>query len=178
VIGHSGRVTGVRIVLDDYDPEWAVRFEAERVRITDALGSRAIAVDHVGSTSVPGLAAKPIIDVNLSVVDSRDEPVYVPDLLAAGYEFILREPDWHEHRLLRTVEHDLNLHVFSSGSSEAERMVVFRDWLRSNPADRELYASTKRALAQRGWATVQEYADAKTEVVATIVARAFAARAR
>lgn len=169
---------GVQIVLVDYDPEWAVQFEVERVRLTDALGSRAIAVDHVGSTSVPGLAAKPIIDVNLSVFDSRDEPAYVPDLLAAGYEFILREPDWHEHRLLRTAERDLNLHVFSAGSSEAERMLVFRDWLRSNPADRELYASTKRALAQRRWSTVQDYADAKTEVVATIVAHTFAARDR
>ena len=145
MVGHSGGVSRAQIVLVDYDPEWAVRFDVERVRITDALGPRAIAVDHVRSTSVPGLAAKPIID---------------------------------EHRLLRTAERDLNLHVFSAGSSEAERMLVFRDWLRSNPADRELYASTKRALAQRSWSTVQDYADAKTEVVATIVARALAARDR
>ncbi|HEY8216864.1 MAG TPA: GrpB family protein [Acidimicrobiia bacterium] len=162
----------VEIVAADYDPAWPERFERQRHRIERALGARAIAIEHVGSTSVPGLAAKPIIDVCLVVADSSDEAAYVPPLETAGYELRVREPDWHEHRMLRTPEHDVHVHVFSAGSSEIDRMLVFRDRLRSHPGDRDLYESTKRELAQRDWPTRQHYADAKTGVVAEIVHRA------
>lgn len=168
-------MTAVDIVLVDHDPRWLTRFELERARIADALDGRALAIDHVGSTSVPGLAAKPIVDINLVVADSGDEAAYVPRLVAAGYRFIHREPDWHEHRLLKTPENDVNLHVLSTGSPEPERMRMFRDWLRSHPDDRERYEAAKRALAQRRWPTVQDYADAKTDVIATIMSRAVAA---
>jgi GrpB-like predicted nucleotidyltransferase (UPF0157 family) len=160
------------IVLVDYDAGWPLRFEQEQARIVGALGDRARTVDHVGSTSVPGLAAKPIIDICLTVDDSADEAAYVPALEAAGYLLRIREPDWFEHRLLRTPERDVHLHVFTVGCDEVTRMLAFRDWLRSNRADRELYESTKRDLARRDWPTGQHYADAKTEVVAAIMARA------
>jgi GrpB-like predicted nucleotidyltransferase (UPF0157 family) len=160
------------IVLVEHDPAWAARFEQERARIVAALGDRARAVEHVGSTSVPGLAAKPIIDICLTVDDSADEPAYVPTLERAGYELRIREPNWFEHRMLRTPERDVHLHVFTVGCDEVTRMLLFRDWLRSNRADRELYESTKRDLARRDWPTGQHYADAKTDVVAAIMARA------
>jgi GrpB-like predicted nucleotidyltransferase (UPF0157 family) len=133
-------------------------------------------VIHVGSTSVPGLGAKPIIDVNLLVDDTSDEPSYVPALVRAGFVFRLREPEWFEHRLLRGSEPRTNLHVFPVGCSESDRMVRFRDWLRRDPQDRALYERTKRDLASKPWRTGQDYADAKTQVVEEIMRRADASR--
>jgi GrpB-like predicted nucleotidyltransferase (UPF0157 family) len=129
----------------------------------------ALAIEHTGSTSVPGLAAKPILDIALVVPDSSDEDSYVPDLGAAGYIFHLREPDWYEHRLLKRTGPAVNLHVFSVGSIEVERMVRFRDLLRSNHALRVRYESVKRSLAERSWTSVQDYANAKSEVIAEIL---------
>lgn len=160
------------IVIVDYDPEWARRFEIERERIVGALAGRALAVDHIGSTSVPGLAAKPIVDICLTVADSSVEAAYVGDLQAVGYELRVREPDFHQHRMLRTSAHDTNVHVFTQGSEEIARYLVFRDWLRQSATDRELYASTKRQLAGQDWPTTQDYADAKTDVINTILAHA------
>jgi GrpB-like predicted nucleotidyltransferase (UPF0157 family) len=161
-----------RVALSDYDPGWPDRYEREAARVTTALGDRAIRLEHVGSTSVPGLAAKPIIDIVLEVPDSADEPAYVPDLEAAGYVLRIREPNWFEHRLLRAGRGGVNLHVFSAGCPETDRMVRFRDHLRRNVADRDLYAATKRDLAGRDWKYMQQYADAKTGVVEEIMARA------
>jgi GrpB-like predicted nucleotidyltransferase (UPF0157 family) len=160
------------IELVDYDPAWPGLFEREAVRIRAALGDRVRLLEHTGSTSVPGLAAKPIIDITLAVPDSADEEAYAPALEAAGYVLRIREPDWHEHRVFRGPDTRVNLHVFSDGCVEVERMVRFRDWLRSDAADRELYERTKRQLAAREWTYVQDYADAKTAVVEEIVARA------
>lgn len=166
------------IVIADYDPAWPALFEREAQRIRRSLGDQVVQLEHVGSTSVPGLAAKPWIDILLVVPDSSDEASYVPALEAEGYVLRIRESDWHEHRMLRGPDTDVNLHVFSAGCVEIERMVGFRDWLRSHDEDRALYERTKRELAGREWKFVQNYADAKTEVVAEILARALASRAR
>ncbi len=163
------------ITLVEYDPAWPQHFAREAARIRGALGERALQVEHAGSTSVPGLCAKPIIDIVLVVADSADEPSYVPALEAAGYVLRIREPEWHEHRLFKGPDVNINLHVFSEGSEEIDRMLLLRDWLRADEADRDLYAQTKRELAQREWRYVQNYADAKSEVVEAIVARAKAA---
>ena len=160
------------IVLVDYDDAWPVRFEREAQLIRDALGERALVVEHAGSTSIPGLAAKPIIDIVLAVPDSSNEDDYVPALEAEGYELRIREPDWYEHRVLKRSEPGVNLHVFSAGCVEIDRMLAFRDHLRANEADRELYEQTKRELGARHWEYVQDYADAKSEVVEAIIARA------
>lgn len=160
------------IHLAEYDPRWPALFEREAARIRAALGDTAVRLEHTGSTSVPGLAAKPIIDITLIVPDSSDEASYVPQLEAVGYTLRIREPDWHQHRVLKGPDTDVNLHVFSVGSVELERMVGFRDWLRSHPEDRELYERTKRELAARTWRHIQHYADAKTAVVEEIMARA------
>jgi len=162
----------VDIVIADYDPAWALRFERERSRVGEALAGKALAIEHVGSTSVPGLAAKPIIDICLVVADSADEDAYVPDLARAGYELRVREPDWHEHRMLRPASRDVHLHVFTAGSTEIDRMLLFRDRLRANGEDRARYEAAKRSLAARDWPTMQDYADAKSPVVGEIMARA------
>jgi GrpB-like predicted nucleotidyltransferase (UPF0157 family) len=168
----DARPSGGRIVLSEYDPEWPRLFEREAERIRGALGDRALAIEHTGSTSVPGLAAKPIIDVVLVVADSADEPSYVPALEAAGYVLRAREPEWFEHRLLRGPHTHVNLHVFSAGCEEVERMLRFRDHLCADEADRELYERTKRELAALDWKFGQNYADAKAGVVGEILARA------
>lgn len=168
-------VLSAPIQLVDYDSNWPELFEREAGRIRVALGPRVLQMEHVGSTSVPGLAAKPIVDILLVVADSADEQAYVPALEAAGYVVRIREPEWFEHRLFKGPDTNVNLHVFSAGCEEIERMLRFRDWLRGNEADRDLYERTKRELAQRRWKYVQEYADAKTAVVEKILTRALAA---
>ena len=164
------------ITLVEYDPAWPQHFAREAKRIKAALGERALGVEHVGSTSVPGLMAKPIIDILLIVADSGVEPSYVPALEAAGYVLRIREPDWHQHRLFKGPDININLHVFTQGSKEIQRTLLLRDWLRTNKADRELYARTKRELAGKKWRYVQNYADAKSEVIEGILQRANASR--
>jgi GrpB-like predicted nucleotidyltransferase (UPF0157 family) len=160
------------IVLANYDPGWPELFEREVERIRAALGEAALQIEHVGSTSVPGLAAKPVIDIVLVVADSADEDSYVPPLEAAGYVLRIREPDWYEHRVFKGPDTNVNLHVFSRGCVEIDRMLAFRDLLRRNESERELYERTKRELAGQEWKYVQNYADAKSEVVEAIIARA------
>lgn len=164
------------ILLAEYDPAWPAQYARAAARIREALADRVVVLEHVGSTSVPGLAAKPRLDLVLAVADAADEPAYVPALEAAGYALWIREPAWHEHRLLKGTAPALNLHVFSRGCPEVARMIAFRDWLRARPADRALYEQTKRALAARVWHQTQDYADAKTDVVAEIERRISAAR--
>jgi GrpB-like predicted nucleotidyltransferase (UPF0157 family) len=166
------------ITLAEYDSAWPVLYEREAARIRAALADRALLIEHVGSTSVPGLAAKPHIDILLAVADSSDEASYVPALEDAGYVLHIREPGWHEHRALTGLETDLNLHVFSEGCVEIARMLRFRDHLRRNKTDRLLYERTKRELAQRTWKYGQHYADAKTTIVEEILARADTAQQR
>ena len=162
----------VPIQIVDYDPEWPRLYEREAERVQSALGDRVLLLEHVGSTSVPGLAAKPKIDMLLVVANSADEPAYVPAMETAGYILTIREPDWYEHRMFKGPDTDINLHVFSSGCTEINRMLLFRDRLRSNETDRLLYERTKRQLARNNWKYMQNYADAKTAVVQEILTRA------
>lgn len=161
-----------KIAIVDYDPRWPQLFFQESSRIHSALGDLALQIEHTGSTSVPGLAAKPVIDILLVVSNSANEDAYVPALERAGYVLRIREPNWHEHRMFNGPHTAVNLHVFSDGCPEIGRVLKFRDWLRNNSADRDLYARTKRALAQQEWNNVQEYADAKATVITEIMARA------
>jgi GrpB-like predicted nucleotidyltransferase (UPF0157 family) len=161
-----------KVQVVDYDPAWPGLFQREAERIRAVLGERVVQLEHVGSTSVPGLAAKPIIDIMLIVPDSSEEPAYVPDLEAAGYVLVIREADWYQHRCFKGPDTNVNLHVYSPGCPEIERYLIFRDRLRGHPDDRAHYQQVKRELAERNWTYVQEYADAKTEVVESIIARA------
>ena len=166
------------VYLAESDPVWADWYAREEDRIRTALGPRALAVEHVGSTSVPGLAAKPVIDIVLVVTDSSDEAEYVPDLEGAGYVLQFREPDWHQHWFFFDHEPDVQVHVFSAGSQEVARMLAFRDRLRTHSEDRDLYEGTKRELAAKRWTYVQDYAEAKSSVVEAILARAQTDQAR
>lgn len=166
------RVHNAPIELVEYSAQWPALFAREAERVRAALGHRVLLLEHAGSTSVPGLAAKPIIDMILAVADSADEPAFVPATESAGYVLHIREPEWHQHRLFKGPDTNINLHTYSFGCPEIDKMLKFRDWLRSNDADRELYERTKRELAQQTWKYVQNYADAKTAVVEEIVARA------
>ncbi|MGW7416373.1 GrpB family protein [Streptomyces sp. NPDC054863] len=169
-------ILDARIRIDPYDPAWPLVYEAEanciRGELPDALG-----LFHAGSTSVPGLPAKPVLDLVLVVPDPADEDSYVPRLQELGYVLAIREPDWYEHRVLKksglsAALPNANLHVFPPDCAETARMLRFRDHLRGDAADRDLYGRTKLRLAAREWRFMQNYADAKTEVVAEIMARA------
>jgi GrpB-like predicted nucleotidyltransferase (UPF0157 family) len=157
------------VVLAEYSEEWPRLFEREAARIRGVLGERVLLLEHVGSTSVPGLAAKPIIDILLVVAEPGNEETYVPDLERAGYRLVIREPEWHQHRALKGPDTDVNLHVHPPGSPEIARHVRFRDRLRNSEDDRRLYERTKRELAGRRWTYVQQYADAKADVIDAIL---------
>jgi len=158
------------ITLVDADPRWPQQFELLRDDIRRALGVSALAVEHVGSTSVPGLLAKPILDICLVVHDPPVESTYVPQLRTIGYVLQIREPDWYEHRMLWHDDPASHLHVFGADCVEVERMIRFRDHLRSHPESREKYARTKQQLASRSWAYGQDYADAKSQIIEGILA--------
>lgn len=160
-----------RILIVDYDPDWPARYLITAERIRAVLGAGVLSIEHVGSTAVPGLAAKPIIDINLVVADSSREEAYVPPLERVDFHLVVREPSWFEHRMLRGSVPAVNLHVFSPGCLELDRMREFRDRLRNNSDDRLRYELTKRRLAEREWAHVQEYADAKRTVIDEILSR-------
>jgi GrpB-like predicted nucleotidyltransferase (UPF0157 family) len=157
------------IVIVEWNAKWPERFAAERHLIVDALGANKVRVEHIGSTAVRGLPAKPVIDIQVGVADVEDEGTYRGALERAGYELRVREP---AHRMLRTPDHDVNVHVCSLGSQWERRHLLFRDWLRTSTDDRRQYAERKRHLAQRHWPTVRHYTDAKTDLIADIMRRA------
>ncbi|MEV6305515.1 GrpB family protein [Actinoplanes sp. NPDC051861] len=160
------------LAIEDYDPAWADRYATVAASLREVLGGLVIEVDHVGSTAVPGLPAKPIIDIDLSVADADDEASYLPRLEGAGYWLVLREPWWHGHRMLVDAAEDVHLHIWPHGAPETVRHRLFRDWLRTHPEDRDLYGSTKRRLA--GEVSRADYTLAKSDVIDDIFSRVFA----
>ena len=174
--GLIGGVEKREIEIARYDTDWPKKFEAHARVIAEALGGSDLRIEHIGSTSVPGLAAKPIIDILVVVADSADEPAYLPYLEAAGYVLRVREPDWNEHRMLRTPEKDAHIHIYSAGCPEVERNLAFRDRLRQNSDDRRRYEQAKRELAAKEWPDMNAYAQAKTEVIESIIAASFSLR--
>jgi GrpB-like predicted nucleotidyltransferase (UPF0157 family) len=167
--GLIGGVEKREIKIVDYDADWPKKFETNARVIADALGGSALRVEHIGSTSVPGLAAKPIIDILVVVPDSAYESAYLPQLEAAGYVLRVREPDWNEHRMFRTPERDVHIHIYSAGCPEIQRNLTFRDCLRRSIDDRRRYEQTKRELAKKEWFDMNAYANAKTEVIESIL---------
>lgn len=157
------------IVIEPYRSTWPATFQDHRRRIEDALGAVALRVDHIGSTAVPGLAAKPIIDIQVSVRDVKHEPSYAQPLVAAGYRLRVREPG---HRMFRTPELDVQIHICDAGSDWERRHLLLRDWLRESAEDREAYAALKTELQKQGWGTMNNYADAKTALISEMSARA------
>ena len=160
------------ITIVPYDSEWPRKYQKHADRIKAALGDVAQKIEHIGSTSVPGLAAKPIIDMLVVVPDSSDESAYLGQLQSVGYELRVREPDFEEHRMMRTPEKDVHIHIFSPGSFEAARYLIFRNRLRSDREALSRYEAVKRELAAKDWPDMNAYADAKTKVIEEIIASA------
>ena len=168
-----GGVEALRLELHEHDERWADTYLEHRRRIQDALAAVDVDVEHIGSTSVPGLAAKPVVDVVVTVDDITAEEDYLDALLAAGYELRVREP---RHRLVRTPARDVHVHVYGRGDPAVDEYLLLRDHLRRDAEDRALYEGTKRALLSERWDDTNAYADAKTDVIDAIKARARAAR--
>jgi GrpB-like predicted nucleotidyltransferase (UPF0157 family)/GNAT superfamily N-acetyltransferase len=164
-----GGVEKRALELHEYDPRWPELFEEHHRRIRDALPGADIGIEHIGSTSVPGLAAKPIIDVVVTVPDIEAEGKYLDALGGAGYLLRVREP---AHRLVRTPDRDVHVHIYERGAQAVADYLLFRDHLRADANDRALYESTKRALLAEDWTDMNAYSDAKTDVIAQITARA------
>jgi GrpB-like predicted nucleotidyltransferase (UPF0157 family) len=173
-----GQAPSTTVGLVPYDPAWPAAYEQVAARIRVALGDTALELAHVGSTSVPGLDAKPVIDIDLTVADNHDEAAYVPKLESHGFTLVIREYWWYGHRLLRHDEPRANVHVWSPDCPEAARHVIFRDWLRSHPEDREAYQRAKHDAARHVTADgghVNDYNAHKQAVLREIYGRAFTA---
>jgi len=173
-----GAVPAVGIELTDSDPAWPRQYDGLADRIRQALGWRVLQLEHVGSTSVPGLAAKPVIDIDLTVADPGRERDYLPALETIGFRLTIREPWRYGHRALVTDQPRCNLHVFGFDSPEPVRHRIFRDWLRGNPEERDRYAATKHQAASEanaGGEHVMQYNARKQQVIREIYHRAFAA---
>lgn len=168
--GLIGGIEKRQIQIAEYNENWPNTFELHARSIAAAIGRVALRIEHIGSTSVPGLAAKPIIDILVVVPNSADESAYLPQFEAAGYVLRVREPDWNEHRMLRTPEKDVHIHIYSTGCQEIQRLLGFRDHLRQDAADRRRYERLKRELASKEWSDLNAYAEAKTEVIEEIIA--------
>lgn len=158
-----------------YDDRWPDIFTEHRDRLAEALRGEPVDIEHIGSTSVPGLAAKPVIDIVVAVDDITAEEDYLPPVIAAGYVLRVREPG---HRMVRTPARDVHVHIFEKGNPAVSKYLLFRDRLRVDADDRAVYARTKEALIRQGFDDMNAYSDAKTEVIAGIMARALAARTR
>lgn len=164
-----GGIEKRELVIAEYESNWPVIYERHEARIRAALGTTALQIEHIGSTAVPGLAAKPIIDILVTVGDITAEEEYLAPLLAAGYRLRVREPG---HRMVRTPELDVHVHILQIGEEAAGDYLLLRDHLRHTAADRELYERTKRSLAAMEWRDMNAYADAKTDVITEIKNRA------
>jgi GrpB-like predicted nucleotidyltransferase (UPF0157 family) len=160
------------IEIVSHSPDWSLQFKDHAERIKSALGEVALQIEHIGSTSVEGLAAKPIIDILVVVADPSQEELYVPAMLSAGYELRVREPDFDEHRMFRTPERDVHIHFYPQSSGEIERYLIFRDFLRADPDASDRYADLKRVLSAAEWKDMNEYADAKTKFIEDTISHA------
>jgi GrpB-like predicted nucleotidyltransferase (UPF0157 family) len=182
-ISDVGRVAHRRIKskleVVEPNPAWSAIFQGVKAKIVAALGPAALEIHHAGSTSVPGLPAKDVIDVDLVVADTTDEASYVPQLEAEGFHFLFREPAWHEHRFIVLYEPVVNLHVFGPNCPEVERHRLFREWLVAHPDDKELYANAKKAamaISSANEETIVQYNSRKEGVIKQILGRVFKAQ--
>lgn len=173
-----GQAPATKVGLVPYDPSWPAAYEQVAANIRTALGDRVLELAHVGSTSVPGLDAKPIIDIDLTVADNNDQAAYAPALRRHGFTLVLNEYWWYGHRLLRHDDPRANVHVWAPDCPEAARHLIFRDWLRTHPDNQRRYLEAKHAAAEHIRSTgghVNDYNAHKQTVIREIYARAFTA---
>ena len=157
------------IKIVPYDKNWPLRYKTEKKKIEKAIASQEHHIEHVGSTSIEGLPAKPIIDIQVSIQDPNDESSFVPALEEQGYILRVREEG---HRMMRTSKLDVHIHICQIGSDWERRHLLFRDWLRHNETDRKAYGDLKEKLSKQSWETMNHYADAKGDLIQEITKRA------
>jgi GrpB-like predicted nucleotidyltransferase (UPF0157 family) len=165
-----------QIVVIDYDPNWPSLYEQEKDRIAAALGEGVVQIEHIGSTSVPGLAAKPIIDIAVGVADFEEARAYVPIIESLGYTYEPGfEADLPERRFFwkgLPSRHTYHIHMAEPGSLEWIKPILFRDYLRAHPAEARQYQALKRKLALRYGSDMEAYVKGKTEFVRSILSKA------
>ena len=165
IVGGSDRTVSDPIEVVDYDPAWPAQFEAWRARLAPALGSAVVRIEHVGSTSVPGLAAKPIVDIQVSAAKVDDEASYAPAIEALGVALRSRDS---EHRYFRPAgnrKRDVQIHVTQAGTAWERTHLLFRDYMRSHPDAARAYAEMKRAAASRYTDDRIAYNESKTDFI-------------
>ena len=166
-IGSGRQLDPIEVV--NYDPAWPGCYEQWRERLASALGTAAVRTEHVGSTAVPGLPAKPVIDIQISVADLRDESRYAPQLEAAGVQLRSRDELHRYFRPFPGRPREVHVHVCEAGSAWEREHLLFRDYLRAHPAARDKYAKAKEAAA-RAWQDDRwAYAEAKTGIILDIL---------
>lgn len=173
-VGLIGGMEKRDIVIEEYNNIWPELFEIQKKKICRVLGDAVLRIEHIGSTAVPGLSAKPIIDILIVLEKPQNEETYLPVLTQLGYELRVREPDFDEHRMMRTPERDVHIHFYPYYSKEIDRYLIFRDQLRSNSTDRKLYEQTKRKLSEQEWDDTNDYAEAKSKIVEAIIVKGLA----
>lgn len=164
------KIENIEVVA--YSAEWTTIFQIERDRIKSVLGSLVKNIEHIGSTAVPNLMAKPVIDIDLIVENPEKEEEYLPFLIKLGYELTVRERSWYQHRMFRLNAPRVNLHVFGMNCPEHIRHILFRDWLSEHEQDRQYYEQSKR-LAKQENINVQTYNQNKQEAVKMIYQKIF-----
>lgn len=168
-----GKPEQVQIEVVAHDTDWFARFGVQKEQIQKVLCDVALSIDHVGSTAVEGLAAKPIIDIDLIIENPEDEISYIPALETLGYELTIREPSWYQHRMLKLHYPMVNLHVFGKDCPEHHRHLLFKEWLQTHSDDLADYAAIKE-IAKNNVNTMQDYNQKKQDVVRAIYQKIFA----
>jgi GrpB-like predicted nucleotidyltransferase (UPF0157 family) len=178
VVEGSDRSAEDPIVVVPYDPAWPARFAAWRDILADALGPAALGIEHIGSTSVAGLAAKPVIDIHVAVADADDEPTYVPSIESVGVALRSRDEGHRYFRPAGTRPREVQVHVSSAGSDWIARHVLFRDFLRADATTRIAYGALKVRLAAEYRDDRIAYNEAKSAFILDALDRARAWQAR
>jgi len=160
------------IEVHDYDPQWPERFKVERDQIKEALGPVAKDIQHVGSTAVPGLAAKPIIDIVVAVGDLSDADAYFPGLTSLGYSNVPHDEDAWRRFFFKGMPRTHHVHVVNYGSWTHWKHLLFRDYLQDHPCTLEEYECLKRILAKRYRDDRAKYLEGKSDFIDSVNARA------
>jgi len=159
----------MKIDIVEYSPEWAQLFQEEKAALYAALQPAKVIIEHVGSTAVPGLAAKPIIDLMIGLPDFAIANSLVPPIIGLGYDYVAEYEAVMPERRYFQKNYDNkrthHIHMVEIGSEFWQRLLLFRDYLRTNASTMQEYASLKKSLATREWQDMNEYAEAKTDFI-------------
>jgi GrpB-like predicted nucleotidyltransferase (UPF0157 family) len=161
-----------KVILSEYDPKWPIEFEKEKKLITSAVGPVDILIEHVGSTAVAGLCAKPIIDILIGIPNFADGFSLVAPLEEIGYEFKGKNGIIGRHFFAKGLLRTHHIHMVEKNSTFWKEHVLFRDFLRNNDIDKQKYALLKKNLAQAYKSDRDGYTNAKADFIRSIIQKA------